>query len=745
MKKAVKIPLIVLGSILVLLLIALLLVSPIVKNYIEKHDKELIGREVSIEKLRVNLLTGKVTVNDLTVYEDDGTTPFTTFDELEMKVKVFDLFRNRLWVKHGRLSGLKINVEQDRTWFNFNSILEHFASDESSSEESSGIGVVLNDFEIERSVFHYTDLAVGSEFQLRNIAVRIPFVDLSDLKTNVGLDLNFADNATLHTDLKLSDNAKEYCINLKLKNLGVDVIEPYLKQSLAVDSLQGRFSMDATVKGRTEHILDFDLTGDMAFDQLSCQGDQGNQLGYIDSIRIKINRFNLNDNILELKSMHLSGLNTTYIVNSDGSTNYDLFQGYQHHNDTTVFEKVIDTVTSQIDEVQETKPFRISINELVMDGSCIVYQNNTLPEPFDYEISDINVQSNHFTLDGNNTVKIDAQLNKTGKIHVYWHGDFSGLDNHDLTLNLSNVKCVDFSPYCLKFFGFPLKNGTLSFLSQNKVVNGKLEGINKLQIASPEVGRKRRDIEPRYDIPLKFGFFLLTDKHNNVNLDLPVSGNLRDPKFSYRRTLMKAFTDMLIKVVTSPFRFLESDDDIQYIMFDPLQPDFSPAEYIMIDNVASTLYSQPNLNIILEGKVNYDETIQRLCNLQLQRDYYLSQHPEIDPASIDFLTNEAIRSIKLNDKGLCEFAVQYSEKERLRSKKDVASVAYEVYHKKSEVMLPKLLADHNALLSNYLLNVKGLSPEQVSVISIDKSLLKSFNKSSRYDLHVLVYEDITEP
>ena len=43
MKKGLKISLIVLGSILALLLAAVLLVSPIAKWYIEKHDKELIG------------------------------------------------------------------------------------------------------------------------------------------------------------------------------------------------------------------------------------------------------------------------------------------------------------------------------------------------------------------------------------------------------------------------------------------------------------------------------------------------------------------------------------------------------------------------------------------------------------------------------------------------------------------------------------------------------------------------------
>ena len=59
MKKAVKISLIVLGCIFGLLLAAVLLVSPITKWYIEKHDKELIGRELTIGKLWVNVVSGR--------------------------------------------------------------------------------------------------------------------------------------------------------------------------------------------------------------------------------------------------------------------------------------------------------------------------------------------------------------------------------------------------------------------------------------------------------------------------------------------------------------------------------------------------------------------------------------------------------------------------------------------------------------------------------------------------------------
>lgn len=746
MKKSVKIPLIALGSIICVLFLVLLLVSPIAKSYIEKHDKELIGRELSIGKLWVNVLSGTAKIDNLTLYEDDGSTPFLSFDRFETKIKISDLFHNRLWVKRVLLSGLKVNVEQDRTWFNFNSMIEHFTSGETEEKkEPSGFGLIFNDIKIDKSSIRYADLAIGSEFNLRDISIRIPFVDMSDMKTDVGLDLSLADSATLHTELKLSENIEKYSVKLKINYLNIDIIEPYLQQMMAVDSLQGRLSLDISAEGHTEHILDFDMTGEIVLNDLSLNDSIGNSLGHIDSIRANIGHFNLNQNLLSLNSLHLSGLTSAYIVQADSTTNFDLLLGRVNHRDTTVFENAIDTVVPEIDPVQERKPLSLDIGELKLSHINLVYHDYTLSDNFRYELSDISIASEHFTLFGNNTVRLEALLNKVGRLNLLWQGNLNGLENHDLTLMMSNVKVADFSPYAQRLFGYSLENGTLSFQSQNKIVDGNINGINKLQIASPAVGDKLKGFNPQYQkIPLKLGIYLLTDKRDNVSIDLPVSGNLNDPQFSYRKALLKVFGNLLVKVVSAPFCLFSDDNDIQYIPFDVLQSDFSAEEYTMIDNVASTLYAQPNLSIVLEARVNYEETVKRLCNLQLQRDYYLFQHPDIDSTGIDFLTNEAIRSIKLNDKNLCQFAKQLSEKENVRSGKEVSLVAYSVYHEKSEAIVPQLIDRRNEILSSYLQKTKGLSVEQVSVTSVDEGQLRAFQGASRYMLHVMVHEEIGE-
>ena len=71
MKKWIKILLVTLGIIAVLVVTTILLLPPIAKNYLEKHSKELVGRQITIEKLRFNVLNGKLRIDRIAMLEPD--------------------------------------------------------------------------------------------------------------------------------------------------------------------------------------------------------------------------------------------------------------------------------------------------------------------------------------------------------------------------------------------------------------------------------------------------------------------------------------------------------------------------------------------------------------------------------------------------------------------------------------------------------------------------------------------------
>ena len=56
------------------------------------------------------------------------------------------------------------------------------------------------------------------------------------------------------------------------------------------------------------------------------------------------------------------------------------------------------------------------------------------------------------------------------------------------------------------------------------------------------------------NIPFRTGVYILTDKDDVLDINLPVKGDIEDPKFSYKRVLFRTMGKFIVKVCTSPFR-----------------------------------------------------------------------------------------------------------------------------------------------------------------------------------------------
>ena len=90
---------IVLWSLLGLFVLLLLCLSavviwlgPIVESYVEKHDKELVGRRMSMDDLSIKLFDGSLTVDNVVVYEADDADEFVRLGRAEVDIALGDIF-----------------------------------------------------------------------------------------------------------------------------------------------------------------------------------------------------------------------------------------------------------------------------------------------------------------------------------------------------------------------------------------------------------------------------------------------------------------------------------------------------------------------------------------------------------------------------------------------------------------------------------------------------------------------------
>ena len=216
MKKWIKITLIAAAVLAVLIVIAAIAVSPVAKNYIEKHDRELIGRSIRMERLRMNIFTGRLRIEGLRIGGSEDSTTFFRLDSFEMRMRLWPLLGNRVLVKKISFAGPDVKIYQRGNAFSFDDITARFAGDTTAAatpeKPSKPWEIGIYDISIRNGRVFYKDLALDAEWGMNDINLHIPGVYFSGEKTDVGAVLNFAEGGSLSTDVgsKARNSTSEY-------------------------------------------------------------------------------------------------------------------------------------------------------------------------------------------------------------------------------------------------------------------------------------------------------------------------------------------------------------------------------------------------------------------------------------------------------------------------------------------------------------------------------------------------------
>jgi hypothetical protein len=140
------------------------------------------------------------------------------------------------------------------------------------------------------------------------------------------------------------------------------------------------------------------------------------------------------------------------------------------------------------------------------------------------------------------------------------------------------------------------------------VRDSRLEGDNKIVIDKLTLG-ERVDSPDALKLPLELAIAVLKDSEGRIELGVPVTGDLNDPKFSYAAVIGKAITNVLAGIVSAPFRALAgpfggSGEKLQSIEFEAGSARLLPPEREKLGQVAQLLSKRGELRLSVPGHFN---------------------------------------------------------------------------------------------------------------------------------------------
>jgi hypothetical protein len=470
------------------------------------------------------------------------------------------------------LKGLKTTVIQYDSTFNFDDLITFHASEEDTlvadTIPTEPFHFQLSNIELIGAEFIFDDRAIDKITPLRDISFFIPYIGWNqEEKSEAGLKFAFKNEGYFESSINVNPVGGDYEAEITIYHLYLNAFQEYVVDFANINTIDGIFNSQINITGNIKEAEKSLVSGYAEILNFTMEDQQNKKfLGAkkLDCVLKEVDAANMS---FIIDSLILTEPYVYFELDTATNNFFEIFNITPETGDSTgVAAITIDTTASESSDSLYYAVNFIQIKEGVVD-----YTDNLTGEPFDYHLSEITLNADsiqstsewidlysQMLLNNRGTLKAEVGLNPSNPMEI------------KLDYVITDFQLGDLNIYSRHYMGFPIIYGDMYYKSETEIKNGQLTSDNKLVIKNVELGNKSGGL---YSLPLKFALFLLKDKHGVINLDIPVRGDLNDPKVRIGKIVWNTFKNLIVKVAAAPFDMLSGlikvdPKDIQSIEFD---------------------------------------------------------------------------------------------------------------------------------------------------------------------------------
>ncbi|HON59208.1 MAG TPA: DUF748 domain-containing protein [Smithella sp.] len=437
----------------------------------------------------------------------------------------------------------------------------------------------MDRFALENGDIVFVDASTAPRVDIHIAPLQLAASHLTNAEANAGNiemqgRLNKKSDVRVTGTLALEPLAAE--MNLTLKDIGIRDFQPYFTDKVKIDVTRGTVSaaglLSFSSNSKKEPVITYD--GNLSVANLATL-DKAQSNDFVNWKRLSCDKIKFGSKpfFLHINSVSLSDLYARIIVNPDGSINVQDIVGQEKTESMDAEQaKQKQPVKAPQDEKQPSADIRIG--KVIFTNGTFDFSDKKIKPNYSAKMLNLKgsitgLSSREFSradvmLKGN--LGYGAPIDITGKINPLAKDLFA-----DIKVSFQNIELSPVTPYSSKYLGYPITKGKLSFNVSYLIDKRKLDSENKILIDQLTFGEKVESPDA-IKAPVTLAVSLLTDRNGQINLDLPVSGSLDDPKFKIWSILWQIIVNLITKAVTSPFALLSSltggGEELSYIEFD---------------------------------------------------------------------------------------------------------------------------------------------------------------------------------
>ena len=368
----------------------------------------------------------------------------------------------------------------------------------------------------------------------------------SDFSKPFGLVLNAAtgEKISLNANGKISLEPLDVSLNLKTNFNDLAALNKIVQNYLNAEISSGKIAMNTKVNFSKT----YKIQGDFKMSKFGLNDANGTKTVAIDEI--KIGKIALDEHGIKMKNL---AVNSPFIkAHLDANRMFNL----------TKLLKTSDENASEPDgesrKTGDEKPFAVNLENLALNNVDVDFSDDSLVLPFVFGIKNLNAKIDRVQNGAISRISSNGVIGSGGSANVEIKTDaLNPKKFSEIRLNFKDVELSEVTPYSATFVGRKIDSGLLNLALVYDIEDRKMDGENNIVIDKIKLGESVES-DSAVSLPLQLAISILQDSNGVINLNLPVSGDLDNPQFSYGGIVWQAIKQIFVDVVSSPFRLIGS-------------------------------------------------------------------------------------------------------------------------------------------------------------------------------------------
>lgn len=663
-KKSLIATLIVIVSIFVLVIV---FISPIAKYLIEKYDVKYTGREIKTGLVYVNPFTGYIHIGNLKLYELKNDSVFIQAEGLNVNFNWTKLIFSKTY----EISSLTVdhpifNIVQQRKNFNFNDIIAKFTPKEKKLVKDARTKLNILDIEIIEGRVNYRELVIPVTYFLKNINIESTGMwwnrDTMAVKFNLK---NGPSTGDIKGKTTINLTKKRYRLDVGIQNFDLQFMEQYIRDLANYGSFRANLDADIHANGGFNSVLETQAKGYVAINDFHFGKTAKEDFLSIDKLFISFKDVNPAKFRYDMDSIIITHPFFMY-------ERYDYLDNLQRmfgaggskikeaHADSTKFNPIF-TIATQIQQIAiNFLQSYYQVDRVALNNGDIKFNDYAIREKFSIGLNPLNVIATDLDKNKNRLkVELKSAIKPFGDIAAVFKVDPKNNNTFEANYTLNKIPLSIVNPYLITYTSFPLDRGSLDFNGYFNASDGAINSMNHLVIVDPRVTKRLKKRKDTKWIPVPLIMAFIRESGNVIDYEVPLSGNLKNPKIHFKDIIFDLLKNVFIKPPTAAYAFKVQNIENKIekaltLTWEMRQTSLRRNQDKFIDKIADFLKKTPNASITVQPMIYTEKEKEYVLFFEAKKKYFLMTHNKTAAAFTDD-DALAVERMSIKDSGFVHY------------------------------------------------------------------------------------------